>query len=271
MLLPRIVPAGAHYVRIPSSKRAAMRILLETVQRGSRYWTSGNVKPAKAVAFADRMAEMYAADATQPQRAYAKSRGRANTSLVMYPESSAEVRFWLLCTPGSGMVHMREQLKDAHDSRAHLCWGSQYELLHAQRPAEHHGGRTWTWRLTDERYDALHASMLRIARNPGRVPDRRDDLDALVTAVMRMPGFYMVRQQQLQLLRDGAQAWSRTHRESEEYLWPMSVPYLDKGFTCYHRPEPLRLDVLVRILGLMSSEDRSSDSGLVRSEASTDA
>jgi hypothetical protein len=86
-----------------------------------------------------------------------------------------------------------------------------------------------------------------------------------------MPGFYMVRQQQLQLLRDGAQAWSRTHRESEEYLWPMSVPYLDKGFTCYHRPEPLRLDVLVRILGLMSGEDRISDSGLVRSEASTDA
>lgn len=47
MLLPKLVPVGASYVKIPLSKRAAMRVILETVQRGSRYWIAGIVAPVK--------------------------------------------------------------------------------------------------------------------------------------------------------------------------------------------------------------------------------
>lgn len=248
MLLPRLIPAGSHYVRIPSSKRAAMRVVLETVQRGARLWAGGVVPLDKALPFAARMAELYAADATQAQRAYAKHRGRANTALIMYPDTPDELRFFLLVTPGEGRVHEREQLLDTHDVRGHLRWGSQYELLQVQRPRAHGGGRTWTWRLTDERYDALHASMLRTAHNPGRRADRRDDLDALVRALLRMPGYYGIRQQQLALLRDGQEAWSRTHADTDAYTWPQHVGYLYKSFRCYHQPLPLRLDVLVRAL-----------------------
>jgi hypothetical protein len=248
-----------------------MRIILETVQRGSQYWTTGVVPFRKAIAFADRMAQLYGADASQAQRAYAKNRHRANTSLVMFPEHSGELRFWLLVTPGTGIVHEREHLQDAHRPRSHLLWGSQYELHQAQRPREHGGGMTWTWSLTGSRYDALLASMLQTARNPGRQHDRRDDLDALVKAILRMPGYYGVRQQQMALLRAGKEAWLRTHRDADTYTWPERVGYLDKSFPCYHRPEPLRLDTLVRILGLMSGADGSSGSLSVSEVASTHA
>lgn len=43
MLFPKLIPTGTSYVRIPLSKRAAMRVILETVQRGSRYWIGGTV------------------------------------------------------------------------------------------------------------------------------------------------------------------------------------------------------------------------------------
>lgn len=248
MLFPKLVPAGTSYVKIPISKRAAMRVILETVQRGSRYWNAGTVTPEKALHFAGKMAERYRADASQAQRAYAKSKGQANTTLLMYPEGNGVLHWWLLATPGEGgAVHTQEHLADTHDKRTLLTWGEQYELVHEQRPKSHGGGRVWTWRLTPQRYAELEAAMRNLSASPG-VRARTDDLDALVQAVMRMPGLHGVRQQQLALLRIGKEAWQRTHAKSASFAWPEKVPYLDKSFTCYHAPEPLRLDVLVRAL-----------------------
>lgn len=247
MLLPKVVPAGTSYVKIPATKRAAMRILLETVQRGSRYWTGGEIAPGKALNFAQKMAQRYRADATQAQRAYAKSKGVANTALVMFAEDPKSIRYWLLATPGSGAVHEQEQLRDTHERRGALTWGDQYQLEHVQRPRAHGGGRSWTWKLTQTRFDLLEASMRRYAAAPGRAGERTDDLDALVAAILRMPGFYGVRHQQMELLRIGREVWERSHRD-HSYPWPQTVPYIDKGFACYHRPDPLCLDVLVRLL-----------------------
>jgi hypothetical protein len=246
MLFPKLVPAGTHYVRIPNSKRAAMRILLETVQRGSRYWLSGTVAVGKALGFAEKMAKRYRADATQAQRAYAKSKKQANTTLVMFPEDVSTVRWWLLATPGKGAVHAEERLLDAHDRRGRLRWADQYELVHELCPRSMGGGQRWTWCLTAPRHDALAAAMHELASAHGREPGRRDDLDALVQSLLRLPGFHGVRQQVLALLRLGKQAWGRTHRQGDVYPWPETVPYLDKSFGCYHVPEPLRLDVLAR-------------------------
>lgn len=246
MLIPTLVPAGTSYVKIPNSKRAAMRILLETVQRGSRYWLTGTVAPEKAMGFAKKLAQRYRADATQAQRAYAKSKGLANTRLLMYPEDNSILRWWLLVTPGKGMVHDQERLLDAHQTRSRLMWGTQYELVHAQRPQIQGGGRHWTWQMTASRYAALEASMQALAAASGRTPQRQDDLDALVQALMRMPGYQGVRQQVMTLLWMGKQTWSRTHPSDVIYTWPDSVPYLDKSFPCYHVPDPMRLDVLVK-------------------------
>ena len=249
MLMLKLIPAGQSYVRIPSSKRAAMRVILETVQRGSRYWTGGVVAPDKALGFADKMASRYGADMTQGQRAYAKQKERSNTTLVMYPEDgNARIRFWLLATPGSGVIHEQEQLLDAHGTRTALSWSDQYRLVHMQRPREHGGGRSWTWQMTAQRYAELEAAMKQHAAATGRAGARRDDLDALVRTILRMPGFYGIRQQQLELINLGRQVWCKTHASKDPYAWPEFVPYLDKSFSCYHAPEVLRLDVLVRVL-----------------------
>ncbi|MCP5278472.1 MAG: hypothetical protein H6935_08930 [Thiobacillus sp.] len=248
MLFPKLVPAGSSYVKIPISKRAAMRILLETVQRGSRYWIAGSVSPDKALGFAAKMAKRYHADATQAQRAYAKSQDKANTTLLMYPEHAGSILWWLLATPGKGDVHEQEQLLDAHHKRTPLTWETQYELVHAQRPRPQGGGRHWTWRLADQRYAELDAAMRELAASPGHARARHDDLDGLVQALMRMPGFHGMRMQVLELLRVGKEAWSRTHAKGHVYPWPENVSYLDKGFVCYHAPNPLRLDVLAQSL-----------------------
>lgn len=259
MLLPKLVPAGSSFVRIPVSKRACMRILLETVQRGSRYWCSGRVSPGKALGFADKMARLYRADASQAQRAYVKRRGDANTTLVMFPDPADAIVWWLLVTTGSGAVHEQEPLLDAHSPRSALVWSDQYRLHQVQRPRQHGGGRTWTWSVLPQRMHALMSAMKEAAAASGTVNARTDDLHELVLAVTRMPGFYGVRQQQLELLRIGRETWERTHAKEALFAWPDRVPYLDKGFACYHRPEPLRLDALVRMLASRGSPD----SGLV--------
>lgn len=255
MLLPKLVPAGSSFVRIPVSKRACMRILLETVQRGSSYWCAGRVSPDKALGFADKMARRYRADANQAQRAYAKRRGYANTTLVMFPDTADAIIWWLLVTTGSGAVHEQEPLSDAHSARGALVWPDQYQLRQVQRPRQHGGGRTWTWSLLPQRMYALMSAVKQAAAAPGAANARTDDLREVVLAVMRMPGFYGVRQQQLELLRIGRETWERTHAMDALFAWPDRVPYLDKGFACYHRPEPLRLDALVRMLATRSSAD----------------
>lgn len=48
--------------------------------------------------------------------------------------------------------------------------------------------------------------------------------------------------------QNGQEIWRRTHAAGASFQWPERVPYLAKSFVCYHTPEPLLLDVLVRML-----------------------
>jgi hypothetical protein len=252
LIFPTIIPAGHSYVRIPRSKRAAMRVILETVERGSRYWIGGTIVPSKAERFAHKMAQRYHTDASQATRARRKARGEANTSLVMYPEDVSSFRYWLLVTPGKGAVHEEEKLLDTWKAREALTWGEQYRLDQTQRTKQHGGGRRWTWSVQAERYAELETSLRRYAAGHGSGHDRNDDLDALVLALQRMPGFSGIRTQQILLCNMGRAIWNKTHKQVE-YTWP-HFPYLDKAWPCYHRPEPLRLDVLIKIVDVGASQ-----------------
>lgn len=280
--LPTLIPAGTSYVRIPRSKTATMRILLETVQRGSRYWTGDVIDISKAISLAEKFAHLYATDARQSKRSWDKAHGRTNSMLIMYPEDDkalTPIRWWLLVTPGSGLAHKEERLLDTWDRRQRLTWGEQYALACLQKDRNFGGGRHWTWQLTDARYGELEAAMRQRASAHGgrsviemptgiltrKQTDRQDDLTALVSAIRRMPGFHGIRLQQIALYMLGRECWNRTHPVA--YLapaggvvggtidapkkmvsgWPEDVPYVDKRQLVYHRPEPLRLDVLTRI------------------------
>jgi hypothetical protein len=260
LALPSLLPPGTSYVRIPRSKSATQRVILEIVQRGSRYWTSGVIPIEKALRLADKFAHQYGTAAKQSKRAWDKAHGRANSTLIMYPEDDralTPLRWWLLVTPGQGLVHQQEQLHDAWDKRPRLQWGEQYELVHLQKDRRFGGGRHWTWRLTEQRYAELEAAMRQYASAHGAARsasagsrasgvERSDDLGSLIVAITRMPGFHGIRVQQLALYRSGKEAWDRTHRAPYSG-WPGDVPYVDKRQWVYHRPHPLTLDVIMQI------------------------
>ena len=247
--LPIPIPPGTSYVRIPRSKSAAMRLILEITQRGSRYWTGGTISTQKAMRLSEKFAQRYGTDARAGKREWDKAHGRANVTLIMYPEDDqalTPLRWWLLATPGSGAVHQEEQLKDTWDKHQRLTWGDQYELVHLQRERRYGGGRRWTWRLTEARYAELAAAMRQLANRPGTPAERTDDLARLIEAIRHMPGFHGVRMQQMHLYAIGKACWARTHC-GEYNGWPTKTPYLDKREPVYHRPHHLTLDVLVRV------------------------
>ncbi len=245
-----VIPAGDSSVRIPRSKSAAMRLILETVQRGSRYWTGGVIPTEKAMRLADKFAQRYGTDHTQSRRAWDKAHGRANAHLIVYPENDqvlTPLHWWLLATPGEGLITQEEQLQDGWDKRQRLTWGEQYELLHLQHDRRHGGGRHWTWHMTERRYAEMQAAMIQYASGHGtQTTERTDDLQRMIGAMTRMPGFHGIRMQQMVLYRLGRDTWNRTHAAPYPD-WPEKVPYVDKRQPVYHRPNPLTLDVLVRL------------------------
>jgi len=246
--IPKLVPGGTHWLRIPRSKTAAMRVLLETVQRGSTYHTSGTVKLGKAMGFADKVARLYAADANTNRRAYRKRTGQANTTLIMFPaDAPGELHWWLLATPGRGAVHLAEKLADATVRGQHLRWAQQYELLQL---GYHHGqaaARSWTWRLTRSNMDEWCAQAEEATRSTGRVANDIARALGVYEAMTRMVPFRGVRRQLWELHNVMRVNWERHHRVQCP-LPAFSVHYLDKSFLCYHRPNPLRLDVLIHLL-----------------------
>ncbi|MBU2801133.1 hypothetical protein HFV02_02465, partial [Acidithiobacillus caldus] len=62
--LPPPIPPGTSPIRIPRSKAATMRLLLETVQRGSRYWTGGVLPTHKALQLSNKFGERYGISAS---------------------------------------------------------------------------------------------------------------------------------------------------------------------------------------------------------------
>ena len=114
--------------------------------------------------------------------------------------------------------------------------------------AKQGGGRHWTWCIQDAHYADLETAMRRYTSAHGGRDrqERRDDPEWLVAAIRRMPGFHGIRRQQWALFTLGKNCWDRTHKTPCDG-WPTKLPYVDKRQPVYHRPETLRLDVLVQL------------------------
>ncbi len=255
--LPAVVPAGSHPLALPRNQTAAMRLLLEAVQSGYVGWTGGSVPYQKALRFADKMGAAYEVFANANRRAYRKRTGHTNARLLMYPDTIQpdHIRFWLLVTEarqyGSHRqpckVQQQERLLDARQRAGRLRWGEQYELVRVSKPKKLGGQAAWTWRVSQRHYAEWEAAVRETFALTGASQPHFRAMAALVDAIRAMPGFHGIRQQQYELLRLAALLW----RKLSTAPFPRQdevLPYLDKGFLCYHRPEPLRLDVLVRVM-----------------------
>jgi hypothetical protein len=192
-----------------------MRRLLHLVSHGSTWWTGGQVDRRKAEALVLKFQDRYRINATPDQRWRAKTRGEASAALVLIEgaEPTDLLSWWLVVTPGEGLVRQMEVLRDARRKGQRLEV-TGYELVQTPRV-----GRlaSWTWRMTAATVDAWQERW-RVA-----VRHRSDDqLRQALWSLQRVPGFREIRAQAYALHRQAVADWTRTQHEP----WPYEALFV---------------------------------------------
>lgn len=170
---------------IARSKTAALSRVLDAVPRGYTHYTSGVIRADKAIALANKLHGLYGIGCTPGQRIARKKRGEANALLVLYwPENCGTVDWLMLVTPGRGVIHEREKLRDV-TTKPRLTWLG-YELVRYST----RGVTRWTWRRRKEEMQYWYAVLTEQAyrRHMAGVTDTLE-------AIARQPGFHGVREQ----------------------------------------------------------------------------
>lgn len=209
-------------------KTDAMRRLVYLVSHGYTRHTSGMVSPAKAEGLALKFSDRYGIERTSQQRFRSKAKGQANAFLVLWAESKETVRWWLLATPGEGLVSQLEELKDVTDKRSRITL-TGYELVQMPRK-----GRLadWTWRMTPDNREAWQ-ERLKTAVRSGNDELMRQALHSL----KRVPAFAESRREAFSLLRLAEAEWQRV--QSGE--WPYGKAYIG-WFGRFQKGDTLPLD-----------------------------
>jgi hypothetical protein len=208
--------------KIPSSKAAAMSYILMLVSTGYRHWIRGEMHCSKALAFAARMNELYHFQATQSQRALLKKKGMAACQLVMLPheKDKTKIMFWLLATPGKGLVHEREKLNDA--LTCPLTWGSQYHVTKIQRNRKQGGKISWTWQM-QALYFKEQLSMTKEAADSGAPA-----LENYFGKIKHMPMFSGIRDQVNELREYARKTWAKRRKSDFPSVLPDQLPSMTK-------------------------------------------
>ena len=172
---------------IARSKSAALSRVLDVLPKGYTRWTSGLVKPEKAIALANKFHCLYGIGLSPAKRLTRKKHGQANVVLVMYwPPEETVVHWLLLATAGTGVE--AERWHNAQD-KPRLLWLG-YELV--RYPAR--GQSAWTWRRTKlemaESYALLSEHLKRRHYAAAK---------AFMEVLAHQPGFHGVREQSWQL------------------------------------------------------------------------
>lgn len=209
-------------IKIPSSKAAAMSYLQMLVATGYRHWIRGEMHYSKIEVFTSKIQSLYNVNATQSQRALLKKKGQVATQLVIYPhdKDKTKVMFWLLCTPGKGLIHEREKLSDA--LKTPLTWRDQYQLLQIQRDRKEGGKITWTWQMQNQ-YFKEQIAMTKVAADGGE-----QALRDYFSRIARMPMFSGIRDQ-VKLLDDyGRKSWNKQRKSEYPQILPSKLPSMPK-------------------------------------------
>lgn len=209
-------------LKIPSSKAATMSYLQMLVSTGYRHWIRGEMHYSKAEAFATRMCNLYNLEATQSQRATLKSKGIATARLVMYAHDhdKSKIQFWLLASPGKGLIHDRESLSDALTTP--LTWRDQYHLTKIQRESKNGGKITWSWVMQNQ-YFKDQLSMTKSAADSGQAA-----LKNYFGRISRMPMFSGIRDQVKLLDEYGRKTWKKKRKSEYPQVLPVKLPTMPK-------------------------------------------
>jgi len=209
-------------IKIPSSKAAAMSYLQMLVSTGYRHWTRGEMHYSKIEAFASKIRNLYNFQATQSQRAHLKKTGQAAVQLVIFPhdKDKTKVMFWILATPGKGLIHEREKLSDA--LKAPLTWRDQYQLCQIQRDRKQGGKITWSWQMQNH-YFKEQLAMTKSAADSGT-----QALSDYFGRICHMPMFSGIRDQVKSLDEYGRKTWHKQRKSEYPQILPAKLPTMPK-------------------------------------------
>lgn len=216
------------------SKIATMASILHHVSHSYYYWTCGEVPANRALDLAAKFSRLYSVNRTENQRYRARARGQANAVLILYPIAGTRMlRWWLLATPGDGMVHERERLLDTRKTGQRLRWSDEYEVACVTKRGR--DKPSWSWRMTKDNWDAWRE---RIRRASISSDDSR--MRQAMWSLWRSPGFGGVRQQVGHLLHSAKQEWKRRKKNRDFPKVPSVLPYV-----IYRHAEAQPLSTLV--------------------------
>lgn len=199
-------------------KTDAMKLIQDLVSHGYQWWCGGAVEAQKVLAFSSRMDELYGVNLDRNRRARKAKDGEANTQLVMYPmDDSKTLRWWLLATNGSGLIHTREKLIRA-DSKTRLEWRG-YEVVRLtfkNRPSP-----SWTWRMTEDEVKNWHARLDKAAGSDNPVW-----MEQAIHSLYKTPGVAGIRQQVGHLVVYAKAAWKKSGRGKPFPPLPLRLSYM---------------------------------------------
>lgn len=186
-------------------KTDAMRQLQLLVARGHTRWTGGQIHPSKLMALCLKFEDRYGINRTSQQRWRAKAQGEASSHLVLWQAEPDQINWWLLVTPGEGLVNDLEQLQEVRRTRIQL---TGYELLQMPRT-----GRlaAWTWRMTPDTLKTWLGRLQAVIRHHDLL-----GLEQALYSLKRVPGFAQSRRQAFQLVQYAQNEWKRSQRTE----WP---------------------------------------------------
>jgi hypothetical protein len=193
-------------------KTDALRRLLHLVSHGYTRYTAGQIDPKKAEALALKFADRYAVTATEMQRYRRKQAGQANAALVLFGTGKEKdpLAWWLLATPGAGLVEQLEILRDATAKGQRIVWpGGDYELVKTPRKALE---ASWTWRMTPATVEAWDERIKTAIRT-----HNDEALRQALHSLRRVPGFRETRAQAFALVRLVKREWGRSRQGDFPY------------------------------------------------------
>ena len=241
-------------------KTDLMRELVRLVAHGYQHWTAGTVEAKKLEALQLKFADRYGVTATNQQRYRRKAKGEANSHLLMWPDESGAVCWWLIATDGEGLVHQLEQLQDCREKRTRIEV-TGYELLKVpkkltekERALEKQGKSIkktahWTWRMSRENEDAWKERLRSAVRR------KNDDLvRQALFSLKRVPGFSESRKQAFALESFAKAEWKRFQRSD----WPYEALYVG-WLGQYQKPTLLAPETLKKPKSPLRGKVASSD------------
>lgn len=229
---------------LPMNRAAAMSYLLTLTAAGYHYWNAGSVHHEKAAGFLKKMRALYPVDLTPGQRAVAQAKGRANVTLVMYPDATRTgyLQWFLLATRGRhpvdpvtgevlthqpfvDCIHQREKMKDC--CKLPLTWLGHYQLVQHQPTRDPRKRksqkRVWTWRLSPDSFRQWQVRLDQAAKVSNAA------LRKEISPLLRAPMFSGVREDVAALAASAESAFRKQHKAAS-FISPLPtvLPYMPK-------------------------------------------